>query len=302
MQANVALLTERRYVAPVAAVGDWYLANILADDHLLQAALAERGLRSQRVDWSEPCVDWSAFDCALFRTTWDYFERFPEFTAWLDAVESLTKLCNDPTLVRWNWDKHYLADLASRGVAVVESRYIERGSTVCLQALLAASGWTEAVVKPCISGAARHTYRINRRAANQIDTVNAIVEQLLRTESLIVQPFQRQVLSRGEDSLIVIDGRVTHAVRKLAKPGDFRVQDDHGGTVHPYQPTVGQIMLAEEAVTVCRPVPVYARVDLIVDNAGRDAVMELELIEPELWLRLYPPAATALAGAIARWY
>jgi glutathione synthase/RimK-type ligase-like ATP-grasp enzyme len=299
MQADVALLTERRYTGTRAAADDWYLANILHDDGLLRAALAERGLSSVRVDWSDPRVDWSAFGWAVFRTTWDYFDRFAEFTAWLDRVEPLTRWCNAAALIRWNWDKHYLADLAARGVSVVESRFIERGSAVCLRELLAATGWAEAVVKPCISGAARHTYRLHRDDPDTLQAVNRIVGQLLATESLIVQPFQRQVVERGEDSLVVIAGRFTHAVRKLAKPGDFRVQDDHGGTVHPHQPTPRQIALAEHAVSVCRPAPVYARVDMIVDNHGRDAIMELELIEPELWLRLHPPAATALAAAIA---
>jgi glutathione synthase/RimK-type ligase-like ATP-grasp enzyme len=84
----------------------------------------------------------------------------------------------------------------------------------------------------------------------------------------------------------------------VAKPGDFRVQDDHGGTVHEYQPTQEQIALAERAVAACRPRPVYGRVDLIRDNDGRLAVMELELIEPELWLRFHPPAAEAFADGI----
>ncbi len=99
---------------------------------------------------------------------------------------------------------------------------------------------------------------------------------------------------------MVFDGCYSHAVRKVPKSGDFRVQDDHGGSAHPHQPTSAQIELAERAIAACHPVPAYGRVDLVQDNQGRLAVMELELIEPELWLRHHPAAATALAQGIAR--
>lgn len=296
MNIDVALLTEPRYLAAQAPEGDWYLANILHDDRLLQAALAKTGLASQRVDWSDPDEDWSRFRCAVFRTTWDYFNRFDDFSAWLDRAASLTRLCNAPSIIRWNMDKHYLADLDAKGVSVVRSRFIERGTVLRLQDHLDATGWDEAVIKPCVSGGARHTYRVDRQNASQLD---AIINGLLKTEAFLLQPFERAIVDQGEDALMMIDGRFSHAVRKVAKPGDFRVQDDHGGTVHAYQPTAGQIALAERAMAACQTVPTYARVDMLQVDAGHDAVMELELIEPELWLRLHPAAATSLAEAIA---
>lgn len=294
--ADVALLTDPRYLADRAGPGDWYLDNILQDDRLLTDALRRLGLSSVRVDWSRPGVDWSRFRCAVFRTTWDYFDRFGEFTAWLGRVAEATALCNPAALVRWNTDKHYLADLADRGVPVVESRFIERGHSVTLSGVLAETGWADAVVKPCVSGAARHTYRVSPATAAGLDPV---VERLLADESLMLQPFQRDVTVSGEDSLMVFNGRYTHAVRKTPKAGDFRVQDDHGGTTRAHTATAEQIELAERAVAACRPAPAYARVDLVRDNRGQLAVMELELVEPELWLRYFPPAADEFAKAVA---
>lgn len=294
--ADIALLTDRRYTAAVAAAGDWYLGNILADDGLLRDALTRHGLTSVRLDWADPHAEWSRYRCAVFRTTWDYFDRLGEFTDWLRRVERETTLVNPAATVRWNLDKHYLADLEARGVPVVPTRFVERGTRADLADLLAEAGWDEAVVKPCVSGAARHTYRVNR---GNVAAVAPVVRDLLAAESLILQPFQDGVTRDGEDTLMVIGGRYTHAVRKRAKPGDFRVQDDHGGTVHPLTPTAEQIGLAERAMASCDPPPVYGRVDLVRDNAGRLAVMELELIEPELWLRFHPPAADALAAALA---
>jgi glutathione synthase/RimK-type ligase-like ATP-grasp enzyme len=292
--APVALVTEPRYAANIADPGDWYQANILADDGLLSAALAERGVQAERVAWSLPEVDWSRYRALVFRTIWDYFERFHEFQPWLERVGARTRLINEFSTVRWNMDKHYLGDLARKGIPVVPCRFVERGEPARLAERLSEFGG-RGIVKPCVSGTARHTYRLN---PGNFAEVEPIVHRLLESEAMIVQPFIESVTTEGEDSLVVIGGRYTHAVRKIPKAGDFRVQDDFGGTVHPRTPTAEQIELAERAVAACEPAPAYGRVDLVRDAEGRLAIMELELIEPELWLRRHPPAATALAEAI----
>jgi glutathione synthase/RimK-type ligase-like ATP-grasp enzyme len=294
---DVALLTEGRYAASTASGDDWYFNNILRDDHYLQEALNEIGVSSVRVDWARGDVDWSRFKCAVFRTTWDYFERISEFNDWLNKVQDETVLLNDVSLIRWNLDKHYLADLTHLGIPVVETEYIEKGTKINLQQLLEEKGLTEGIIKPCISGAARHTYRISHKNACEIQPV---IEELLTSESFLFQPFIEDVVKTGEDTLMVIDGRFTHAVRKVAKTGDFRVQDDHGGTVYRYNPAKEQVELAERAIALCNPAPAYGRVDMVRDNDGRWAIMELELIEPELWLRHHPPAAKYFARVIAR--
>ena len=295
--ADVALLTESRYAAGTAKPDDWYFSNILRDDELLQRALERLGLSSVRLDWSHPGVDWSTFRCLVFRTTWDYFDRIREFTAWLKSVQFQTRLCNDASIIWWNLDKHYLADLEARGVPIVPSRFLEPHRPENLHDLLDATGWQEAVLKPCVSGGARHTHRVNHDNA---EAIQALLEPQLSAEAFLFQPFIRDVLDSGETTLMVVDGHVTHAVRKVPKAGDFRVQDDHGGTVHGHQPTREQIELAMRAMEACRPVPSYGRVDMVSDNGGQWMIMEVELIEPELWLRNHPPAATELARAVAK--
>ncbi|CAN5259121.1 hypothetical protein BH23BAC3_BH23BAC3_11750 [soil metagenome] len=294
---NIALLTDHRYTASEAPEGDWYFENILKDDRLLQQALKQKGISSVRVDWADNSVDWRTFDCAVFRTTWNYFERFEEFTTWLKRIEKQTQVINDPALVWWNMDKHYLRDLQQKDIPVVHSRFIEKGSSFSLREMLDESGWGEAVIKPCVSGAARQTYRVNTENAGEVEK---IIEPLIREEAFLLQPFLDEVVKTGEDTLMVIGGTFTHAVRKRAKPGDFRVQDDHGGTVHEYTPTPGQIRLAELAMAACTPEPLYGRVDMVQDNRGSWQVMELELIEPELWLRYHPPAAEKFAEVMER--
>jgi glutathione synthase/RimK-type ligase-like ATP-grasp enzyme len=291
---DVALLTESRYERPDQP--DWYVEQILAEDALLQTQLARHGLRAVRVDWARSDFDWSRPRCALFRTTWDYFNRAGEFRAWLDRVSAQTRLINPPAVIRWNMDKHYLADLEARGIHAVPTHFIEAGTDTALPAVLAETGWDQAVLKPVVSGAARHTYRVDSRNAPEID---AVFRDLLQTEAVMIQPFQRAINESGELSLMVIGGRHTHSVLKVAEPDDFRVQDDHGGTVHPHQAHPDEIRFAERVVAACAPVPVYARVDMLRDNDGDLAVMELELVEPELFMRLHPPAAEALARCVS---
>jgi glutathione synthase/RimK-type ligase-like ATP-grasp enzyme len=293
---DIALLTERRFAAERAPADDWYFANILRDDALLAEALAEHGLRAQRVDWADPTVDWSRYRAAVFRTTWDYFVRFDEFTAWLRRVEQLTPLINAPETIWWNLDKHYLADLDARGVAAVPSVYLDRGDSRTLAELLQHTGWQEAVVKPCVSGAARNTYRV--RASNAAE-VEQELAPFRADEAFMFQPFVADIVAGGEITLVVIDGMVTHGVRKVPKAGDFRVQDDHGGSWTEYVPSDEEIAFAERAVAACTPHPLYGRVDLVRGPDRALQLMELELIEPELWLRTHPAAAQRMARAIA---
>lgn len=292
---HLALLTEGRYERP--RVASEYVANVLEEDRLLAAALAARGIDATRIDWARADADWARFDGGVFRTTWDYFERFAEFSRWLDAIEPRTRLWNPAATIRWNADKHYLADLDRRGVPVVPTVFVERGAHTGLAELMRAHGFDRAVLKPAVSGAARHTYVVERGGEAPHEP---LFRALVDAEAMLLQPFQRDVVARGELAIVVIDGTCTHAVRKLAKPGDFRVQDDHGGTAHAERAGDDELALAARAVAACDPAPLYARVDVVRTNDGALAVMELELIEPELWLRLCPAAAERLAEALAR--
>jgi glutathione synthase/RimK-type ligase-like ATP-grasp enzyme len=291
---DVVILTEDRYEHPDPQ--DWYQAQILREELLLQEALRALGLRTVRCAWSNPTMDWRCARSAVFRSTWDYFDRFAEFSAWVARAEQATVLINAGALIRWNWDKHYLLDLARQGVAIPPTRVIEAGAATTLAHELAVAGWDQAILKPAVSGAARHTYRLD---ATNVAAQEAVFAQLIAAEALLLQQFLPSILHDGELSLIVIAGRFSHAVRKRAKPGDFRVQDDHGGTVVAHQATPDEIAAAEQAVAACPHLPLYARVDLVRDQQERLVVMELELVEPELFLRFHHPAATALAQAIA---
>jgi glutathione synthase/RimK-type ligase-like ATP-grasp enzyme len=298
----IALLTERRYSAASAAPEDWYFRNILKDDRILSDALAREGFRSERVDWSGPQVDWAAFDGALFRTTWDYVERIAPFRAWLQVADQATTLMNPRSIVEWSLDKHYLGALEARGVPTVPSRFLQRGWKASLAELMEEEGWEEAVVKPCISATAYMTFRITRDSA---PSAEGALAGLRAGADFILQPFMPRITEEGEVTLVLVEGRVTHGVRKLPKAGDFRVQDDFGGTVHPHDPTSDEVEVAMAAVAASgvqpgTDTPLYARADLVRDGSGRPRIMELELIEPELWIRMNPSVADHLARGLRR--
>ncbi len=289
---DIVVLTDDRYVDPVDQ--NDYVNNVMQEDQLVIDALTKKGLTVKKVSWSDKSFDWSSTNYCLFRTTWDYAERFEEFADWLMEVSLKTKLINSYDVISWNLDKHYMNDLKRAGVNIVESYFIEPKDTRSLQEIHDELGWNKTVLKPAISAAAKDTFLLDKVNTSQHEDR---YQQLIQNEAMMLQPFQTSVVERGELSLMVIDGEYTHSVLKIAKSGDFRVQDDFGGTVHEYSPTTAEIDLALKAVNSYDTVPVYARVDMINDNNGEPAIGELELIEPEMWFRRNPDAANKLAEA-----
>lgn len=290
---DIVILTERRYINPKEI--DIYTQNVLDEDNFVKESLEKQGLKVLRLSWDNPTFDWSSTKYVLFRTTWDYFDRYDEFSVWLNKVSKQTTLLNSENIIRWNIDKHYLQDLQKKGVHICESYFIEKGESKTLQNIANHYKLNEFVLKPCVSGGGRHTYKIDK---NSIEKHEAIFKELIANEAMIIQPFQYNIVDKGEISLMVMNGKYTHAVLKIAKKGDFRVQDDFGGTVHDYQPTQKEIAFAENAVKACLEIPIYARVDVFIDNNNKLAIAELELIEPELWFRNHPKAADELAKGI----
>lgn len=290
---DVVILTDQRYLNDSAT--DIYKHHVYYEDRLVYHALEQVGLKTLRLAWDDMFFDWSTTRSVLFRTTWDYFDRFNEFSKWLERISKQTTLLNSEKIIRWNIDKHYLQDLDAKGVHIADSHFIEKGAQVTLLQLHDILNWNDTVLKPCVSGAARHTYRLHLKNLNEYES---IFQELISNEAMMLQPFQYNIVEKGEVSMMVFNGKFTHAVLKKAKKGDFRVQDDFGGTVHNYLPNEEEIMFAEAAVNACPELPIYARVDIFEDNNGAIALSELELIEPELWFRQYKPAAIALAHGV----
>ena len=287
---DVVVLTDSRYVNPLET--DAYINNVLKEDELVINALEGKDLSVIKKDWNDPNFNWNNTRSVLFRSTWDYFDNFEQFKKWFDKTRNTCLMINSSETIEWNLDKHYLLDLQKHQIPIPNSEFIQRESSVDLSLLMQEKKWNEIVVKPTISGAAKNTYRLKKEDINLFDST---WKKLIYQEDFIVQEFQNNVITKGEVAMMVIGGKYTHAVLKKAKEGDFRVQDDFGGSIAKYSPSEKMVKLAEKCTGILSAIPSYARVDIIWDNSGDLAVSELELIEPELWFRLNPNAAQKLA-------
>lgn len=290
---DIVILTDSRYINPEKT--NWYIDQVLLEDQILQTALEEEGLSVCKKDWADKKFNWENTKYAIFSTTWDYFERFDEFFKWIEKTRCKTRFINTSDIIHWNIDKHYLQDLSIQGINIAPTLFVEKGEKQSLEDLFKQTGWLEAVIKPAISGAARHTYRVS--SLNYIEFEN-IFQKLIKEECMLFQEFLHNITSKGEISLIMINGDYTHAIRKIAKEGDFRVQDDHGGKTENYTPSKTEIDFAQECLSAIPFKTLYARIDIVRDNKNKNSLSELELIEPELWFRNNTQAAILLAKAI----
>tara|TARA_B110000977_G_scaffold66847_1_gene90845 strand:+ start:503 stop:1411 length:909 start_codon:yes stop_codon:yes gene_type:complete len=292
---DIVILTDSRYENPENT--DWYIDQILLEDSILFEALKKNELKVIRKSWDAQDFDWSTCKFAIFRTTWDYFERYSAFFNWFEKTRKLLQFINVPALIYWNLDKHYLIDLKEKELNIPPTLFINKGIAQNLKELLEKTGWKSAVIKPAIGGAARETFKIT---SDNYAEYELHFKKLIAQEAMLFQEFQHKIVSQGEMSLIMIEGDYSHAVLKKSKKGDFRVQDDFGGSVEIYHPNKEEIEFAEKAISACPSLPLYGRVDIFYDNNNQVALGELELIEPELWFRNCPNAAGKLADSVAR--
>jgi len=295
---DVVSLNKSDYLQPEDP--DHLVQNIMTEDALLKKALEELGLRVVRKAWDDPDFDWSSTKTAVFRATWDYFTRIDEFRGWLQSVRKQCQLINSAELIEWNLDKHYLLELKEKGIRIPNTVLLKKGNKQSLEEhyeqlqKLGASDH-RCVLKPCISGGAYHTYLID---PEELASYEETYQELIASHDFLLQEFQIQVPLEGERSYMVFGGNYSHAVLKKAKSGDFRVQDDFGGSLHECSPTKEEQQIAMNVVKACPFEAVYARVDLFKDNTGHWALAEIELIEPELWFRKDENAAPLLAKAV----
>jgi hypothetical protein len=251
------------------------------------------------VVWNDVAVRWSLFDRVVIRSCWDYHLRLAQFLAWLDRVEAdRVQLWNPPPLIRFNAHKSYLKELKAAGLPVVPTAWLERGSTFDLGRLLQDRGWPEAVVKPAVSASAFRTWRVSAQEAASGDSYRAFRE-LVAESDVLVQPFLREIEQEGEWSFVFLGGEFSHAVLKRPAVGDFRVQTEYGGSVLTEPPPSSAISDAQAVARYFRDPWAYARIDAVLAE-GALTLMEVELIEPYLFLGSHPMAAVRLADAILR--
>ncbi|MHA5051330.1 ATP-grasp domain-containing protein [Streptomyces sp. SD15] len=293
-RARVALATYRPEEGEVSADRDL---------PVLKAALEEAGAAASVEFWDDPEVDWGAFDLVVIRSTWDYSWRVAEFVAWAERCGKVTRLANPAAVVRWNTDKRYIGELAEAGVPTVPTRYLAPGDPASLADL---PDGHEFVVKPTSGAGARFAARYTPEERE------TAVRQLARMHeeglTAMVQPYLTNIDTAGERALQFFGGRLLHASRKGAvlAPGTAYDADK---VAHPrlevWEPTPAELSVANKALASVPQGPdapelLYARVDLVDGDDGEPCVMELELVEPNLFLWLHPESVPSVVEAILR--
>ena len=266
------------------------------EDGVLLAAFNKQNIKCRRIAWEDPDFDWSSTKVALIKTTWNYFHHIPEFINWVKNTSEKCLMVNSKDIIIWNMDKRYLFDLAKNGVIIPETHLLPPKEKFNPEQWNEKLGNKHFVVKPTISGGSKDTFYL-KPPYNKVDI--ALIQEAVENQSMIIQPFINSIVEQGEYSMVFVNSKLTHAMVKRPQLNDFRVQPYHGGTLQNYLPNKREINFGEEVLQVCKKIkgcPIYARVDFCHGSSGELLLMELEVIEPQLW---FPESALAVSSMVA---
>jgi len=273
--------------------------ELTEDDQLFARALERRGVRVRGAAWDDPAAAWDSAAAVVIRSTWDYHLRHAEFLAWVDRVAGATTLHNDARVVRWNSHKKYLGEIARAGVAVIDTVFARAGTAVGVETVAREHGWRDLVVKPAVSASAHETRRF---APDEYEAAQLHLERLQRERDVMLQPHLTSLAEQGELSLLFARGDFTHAVRRRSAlvEGHPMPKSAPANAPATARRCAERVLAAASAITgVAADALLYARVDLA--PVGDDfLLLELELIEPSLFLLHAPDAAEQYADALVR--
>lgn len=255
----------------------------------LRPAMEARGMQLHDVAWDDPAADWASFDLAIIGTTWDYWDRVPEFFSALEAIEDVTPLHNPSALVRWNSRKTYLKELEAKGARLIPTVWIDTADAAAVNAAFDALGADDLVIKRQIGAGADGQHRLKRG-----DPIPPMPHPMM------AQGFIPSIQTEGEYSFIFIDGQFCHCLIKRAAAGDYRIQSLYGGVEEAVTPSAEDLSAAAAIISVLDEAPLYGRVDMVRGEDGQLMLMELELIEPYLYPIEGPELGERMAAAVAR--
>lgn len=265
------------------------------DADLAFPSMEAMGWQVDAVRWRSEKPDWNRYDAVYIGVPWDYPEDPEGFLSTLGRIdESRALLVNDLELVRWSLAKTYLRDLEQRGADIVPSLWRDEMTPEVLDEAFDLHGTDRIIVKPVVSTNATDTYLLTRERARALKNE---LERVFMDRPFVVQPFIESILTDGEYSLFYFNRVLSHATVKVPKKGDFRVQEEHGADLASIEPEDTLVRTGDHVMSLVEPMPVYTRADFVRGADGRFLVMELELIEPSMYLRMDPEAPSRFARA-----
>lgn len=269
--------------------------DFVTDYDVSYAAMADFGWEVNPVVWRDSSIDWDRYDAVYICTPWDYPQHIDEFIRVLQNIEdSSAVLANPLSLVQWTLAKSYLRDLEQQGAGIVPSIWFDDIDTTQIPSWFESLGTDKVVIKPEVGANAQDTYVLNNPLAGEMVS---LLQKTYHERAFFVQPFMDNIQSEGEFSLFYFSGEYSHAILKVPKDGDFRVQEEYGGDIQSVQPSRQLLDAGQHVMSLVDPQPVYMRVDFVRAADGQFLLIELELIEPSLYLRTDQGAAARFAAA-----
>lgn len=276
------------------------LDDFFTYDELLEEPLAERGWTVDMVSWRDQTADWDRYDAVVIRSPWDYQDDPEAFMKVLETIDaSSARLENKLEIVRWNISKTYLRDMEQQGITIVPTIWHEMWADMAdPSALFGELQTEEIIIKPVVSANADHTYRLNRQAL--VENLSAL-QTTFAGRPFMIQPFVNSIVTEGEYSLFYFGKEYSHAILKKPGVGDFRVQEEHGGTLHAIEADEALLAAGRKCMGQITPLPLYSRIDFVRTDNDSYALMELELIEPSLYFNMDPDSPERFARVFAEW-
>lgn len=265
----------------VALLSTDNLEKFFTYDKLLIEPMKKIGWNAEEISWRNENVNWNDYDSVIVRSTWDYQNDSEKFISVLEKINSVSHLENDLDLMKWNMNKNYLFDLEQKGVTIVDTIWEKNFTTNLAHEYFEKLNTDEIIIKPNISANADNTFRLTREKLNKN---LQLLEKIFSSREFMVQPFLKNIIKEGEYSLFFFNGGFSHSVLKKPKENDFRVQEEHGGNIQPFKVSSELILIAENIIKKLSTIPLYSRVDLVRTKENEFALIELELIEPSLYL------------------
>lgn len=266
-------------------------------ERLMLPHLAAANIETEIVDWRLFGSDFTKFDLIVLRSCWDYHLRAAEFISWLQCTAQATSVLNSVDTVLWNHNKFYLREVAALGIEIAPTVFVSGSDSIEPDVWREIKSWSKSVVKPAVSASAHRTWLFDSVALPEKNDL----KRRMQGEGFLIQKFIPEIETQGEISFVYIDGQFSHAALKMPAAGDFRVQQEHGGSAEVFHPSAA---LLDQTNKIAAAVPqvresLYCRIDAVARD-GKLVLMELELIEPELFLGLSEGAAERFAEAIIR--
>jgi glutathione synthase/RimK-type ligase-like ATP-grasp enzyme len=274
-------------------------ADFVIDDEHAFEPMADLGWDVSAVPWCQTERPWTDFDAVIIRSTWDYPPVLQQFLETLETIDAQTRLANPIELVWWNLSKTYLRDLESAGVGIVPTLWVDEPDEDTLRYAMASSAPGDHVIKPVVGANGVDAFHLPELIPDaRMDELVGVFHR----RPCMIQPFMPNVISEGEFSLFYFNGQYSHAILKTPAAEEFRSQEERGARIKLVRPEARLRQRGLQTLECVSPRPLYARIDFVRDERSDFRVMEMELIEPSLYLRMHPDAPLRFARAIDEWY